>query len=112
MNYNFYHDLPGLIEDAFDEAFGRKPLTTKPKKIMNTQTELIVRLSSDATAILEALKSSTELMGKSAVLSYSSQIKPHKWNTAIKELKNNSLIYQEGFKKGAKYGVIEEPLSQ
>jgi hypothetical protein len=108
MDDKFYEELSCLINDAFDNAFGRKP--KKDKKTMELVTQLDPtfseekRMSEEAEALYAIMADTVDSCGKSALINLS-KIKPHKWNAAINELKDNNLVVQHGNKRGATYTV-------
>jgi len=99
MDDKFYEELSCLINNAFDNAFGRKP-----KKEKKTMENAKLFESEEAEALYAIMADTVDSCGKSALITLS-KIKPHKWNAAINELKDNNLVVQHGNKRGATYTV-------
>ena len=99
----FYDMLSSLIDGVFDETFKR---TENKEKAMETGEENSQDLSKDASSLYEALDKQIKPQGKRFLVEKSG-IQPHKWNPAIKELKDNGFVVQTGNKRGAMYSIVQ-----
>ena len=97
----FYDMLSSLVDGAFDETF---KLARKKEKVMEPEIREQHDLSEDASAVYDAFQEMNGPQGKSFLVAKSG-ILPHKWNPAIKELKDNGFVVQTGNKRGAKYSI-------
>ena len=98
----FYDMLSSLIDGVFDETFKR---TENKEKAMEPEISEQNDLSEDASAVYDAFQGMNGPQGKSFLVGKSG-ILPHKWNPAIKELKDNGFVVQTGNKRGAKYSIV------
>jgi len=109
MNDTFYTELEELVNQAFDEVFGR---TTKPKKTtMETQTEQVTILPQDLDIPVEFrqvhsyIHSMGEPIGRKQIIENLPDdiVTEETWPTIIKGLKELGLVTQTGAKRGTKY---------
>ena len=106
MNDTFYNELEELVQDAFDQAFGRKTKTNKTN-IMNTelQPETTNELPENLQEAYNVIKQAQEPVGRKYILENadSTILNDTNWLITIQALKDMDMVEQTGAKRGTKY---------
>lgn len=104
-NDTFYNELEELVQDAFDQAFGRK-LNPK-KKNMDTELEFANdnELPRNLQETYNVIKQAQEPVGRKYILENvdPTVVSDTNWISTIKDLKDLGLVEQTGSKRGTKY---------
>ena len=105
-NDTFYNELEELVQDAFDQAFGRKTKTNKTN-IMNTelQPETTNELPENLQEVYNVIKGACDPVGRKYILDNVDPmiVSDTNWLITIKALKDLGLVEQTGAKRGTKY---------